>query len=340
MLDKLIKTLKNPRLLRLSKLYFLGQARYAQAMRAYLRNEVAMAYPPVVVRIEPTNKCNLRCVMCPTGCDDKRESGFMDFSLYEQIIEEVSAFPYPTWVMLYLAGEPLLHKDLSRMIRLAKIKGLCCRFNTNASLLTPDVTENLLRGGLDCLAISFDDVSPQDYEAMRRGASYFKTLDNITTFLRKKKELGLLCPLVTIDSLRLRKPEDVVSGKSRLKPSAEFLKLFEGYDVQNIVSIWAHLWAGEFAEASPYVYKRQEGEYIGRCTLPWTDLTINWKGEVVACCYDLKSTYVIGNVNEQALLEIWNSERMLELRRKLLAGEYADMELCRSCSLVLGEVFL
>lgn len=336
MTNKVIKTIRNPRLLKLFKLYAFGAMRQSQTTKAYNKGIVDLPYPPIKVRIESTNRCNLHCIMCPTGCSDNRsDTGFMDFGLYEKIVDEARNFPYPTWLILYLGGEPLLHKDLVRMIKLAKSKRLYCRFSTNATLLTMYKTDELLKSGLDCIDLSFDDVSPNEYQLMRRGASYFKTYYNIIHFLEQKKHFDLLHPLVTIDSLRLR--EDGMYKGGKVAPSKEFRRLFAGYDVQNIAVMWAHLWAGEFAEKPPYTYTRKENGYTGKCILPWTDLTMNWKGQVVACCYDLKYDYVIGDVNKNSLLEVWNSDRMVELRKKLLAGEYADLTLCRSCSLALGE---
>lgn len=338
MSNKVLRTIKNPKLLKLLPLYLRGRERYMKAFNAYNNGVVELPYQPIVVRVEPTNKCNLRCIMCPTGCSDAhRETGFMDFGLYEKIISEASVFKNPTWIMLYLGGESLLHKDLGKMIKLAKSKGLYCRFSTNATLLAKGNSEALLRSGLDSICFSFDDVSPTEYEGMRRGASYFHTLKNIRGLLQMKEDMGLLQPLVTIDSLRLHKPTDTAIGSRRPKPTKEFRSLFAGYDVQNIACMWAHLWAGDFGEKHSYSYQRDR-VYRGQCSLPWTDITINWKGQAVACCYDLEYDYVISDVNEHTLLEVWNNESMVRLRRKLLAREFQDIGLCRSCSVALGEV--
>jgi len=41
--------------------------------------------------------------------------------------------------------------------------------------------------------------------------------------------------------------------------------------------------------------------------------------------------YVIGNVNQHNLLEIWNGERMKELRRLHVNKERNKVRLCRDC---------
>ncbi len=329
------KVVRNPRLLKLSKLYVRMEARQAQGVSACRRGILRLPYPPIRVRIETTNKCNLRCVMCPTGQrGEQHDSGFMDFGLYERIINEVGAFSYPTSVVLFLGGEPLLCRDLGKMIVLAKAKGLLCRFNTNATLLTEDKIDTILKSRLDSIGFSFDDVSPEEYGAMRRNASYEKTLGNIIAFLKRKRALGLHYPLVTISSLRLR---DASHSERELEVSLEFRRLFSGYEIQNIGIAWAHLWAGDFADNPLYQYKRGEVGDSRKCHMPWTDLTINWKGQVVACCNDANYDYIIGDVKQNTLLKLWNSERMVGLREVLSAGAYENIKLCRSCSAIFGE---
>ena len=40
--------------------------------------------------IEPTDVCNLKCPLCPSGNGKlKRAKGFMDFSLFKKIIDEI-----------------------------------------------------------------------------------------------------------------------------------------------------------------------------------------------------------------------------------------------------------
>lgn len=329
--SKVIQGLAHPNLVRL---YLATEKKHRESLRDYYSGEYRLSHMPFAIRIEPTNKCNLRCVMCPTGQSSKdRPTGFMDMGLYQKIIDEVGKFSHPVWLYLYLGGEPLLHPDLAKMVRMAKDKGLYCRLNTNATLLSVDVSEALLKSGLDCVEFSFDDVSPIEYEAMRRNAKYDKALSNIRGFLQLKKKYRMSNPLVTVGGVRLR-----VSGDTRrIEVSQGFKRLFEGYAIHNFASVYAHLWAGDFAKNELYQYNRSDDSAF-RCKTLWSCLTINWKGDVVACCYDLNYDCILGDVRDSRVADVWNNDNMIRMRQLLHDGRYNDMKLCSTCSLVRGEV--
>jgi radical SAM protein with 4Fe4S-binding SPASM domain len=64
------------------------------------------------------------------------------------------------------------------------------------------------------------------------------------------------------------------------------------------------------------------------CMFPWIHLYVNTDGEAYPCC-TTKYENPVGNVRNQTIEEIWNSEELKEVRRKLLAGEV--VEGCANC---------
>lgn len=70
----------------------------------------------------------------------------------------------------------------------------------------------------------------------------------------------------------------------------------------------------------------------GHCLAPWIgQLVINHNGDVRPCC---SSTLTLGNVRESTLQEIWNSERMMALRRS-----FAEGYIPKSCGFCTGFGF-
>ena len=59
-------------------------------------------------------------------------------------------------VVLHGVGEPMLVKDLPRMIRYLKDRGIYVLFNTNGTLLAPKKRRELIDTGLDELRVSLD----------------------------------------------------------------------------------------------------------------------------------------------------------------------------------------
>ena len=106
--------------------------------------------------IEPTTKCNLTCKMCfrHTWFDEP----ICDLSLedYRQVL---STMPKTVQTIFFGGmGEPLFHKDILEMIRLAAQTGAEVELLTNGTLLTEEMIYGILDAGLTRLWISIDDL--------------------------------------------------------------------------------------------------------------------------------------------------------------------------------------
>lgn len=78
---------------------------------------------PVNLDIEPTEACNLKCVMCPTGFNGAADKRMIDMGLTRRLIDEAAA--HGTYsVKFTFRGEPALHTGLVEMVRYAKAKGI------------------------------------------------------------------------------------------------------------------------------------------------------------------------------------------------------------------------
>ena len=61
-------------------------------------------------------------------------------------------------------------------------------------------------------------------------------------------------------------------------------------------------------------------------------MSICWDGTVVPCCFDFFKTYILGNVNQKTLKEIWNDKPMIQLRHSMLNNTYMSFnKLCKDC---------
>ncbi|HJH55528.1 MAG TPA: radical SAM protein [Brachyspira hyodysenteriae] len=58
-------------------------------------------------------------------------------------------------------------------------------------------------------------------------------------------------------------------------------------------------------------------------------LVISKDGNIILCCQDYFKKYVMGNVMEKSILEIWNSYH--DLRVKLLRDNIAELPICKVC---------
>jgi MoaA/NifB/PqqE/SkfB family radical SAM enzyme len=90
------------------------------------------AHEPVCLYLETTNRCNLLCTTCPRTYADLEPPADMSWGLFTRIVDQV---PNIARVVLHGVGEPMLVKDLPRMVRHLKDRGAYVLFNTNGTIL-------------------------------------------------------------------------------------------------------------------------------------------------------------------------------------------------------------
>src|ERR1700759_1972377 len=88
---------------------------------------------PVCLYLETTNRCNLLCTTCPRTFEELEPEADMSWELFTSIIGQ---YPKIARVVLHGVGEPMLVKELPRMIQYLKERGVYVLFNTNGTLLT------------------------------------------------------------------------------------------------------------------------------------------------------------------------------------------------------------
>jgi radical SAM protein with 4Fe4S-binding SPASM domain len=74
------------------------------------------------------------------------------------------------------------------------------------------------------------------------------------------------------------------------------------------------------------------------CDLVDYTITVRWNGDVVSCCYDLTSRYVMGNILQDSLESIWNGKRYIGLRRSIDGRKF--IPLCAGCNKVKPNTYL
>ena len=68
-----------------------------------------------------------------------------------------------------------------------------------------------------------------------------------------------------------------------------------------------------------------------RCAEPFKRLTLRSNGDTLPCCSFYAVDLVIGNWKENSLEEIWNNDKMEELREIHKTGDYQKNNVCKNC---------
>ncbi|MEW6665512.1 MAG: radical SAM/SPASM domain-containing protein [Thermodesulfobacteriota bacterium] len=287
-----------------------------------------LPYYPRTVSIEPTSFCNIRCLMCPHSFDSRWTNGHMDMELYKKIIQEIKEYAFR--VILQIRGEPLLHKDIVEMVRISKSDGLDTGFNTNAVLLTKDLSARLIAAGLDAIAFSFNGETKEVHNWISQSECFDVMLQNVLNFLEIKKGTGSNRPSVRIQVMKF---QDWEGESGALKIGERFKRIFSGLPVDSIHGVFAINRAGDAREKANISITPTRYEYLP-CRWLWSDSAIGWNGNVYPCCNDFNEDYVLGNVAEIPLRDIWNGEKMLALRKTLVGGRHSEIPLCRDCDIL------
>ncbi|HAV42602.1 TPA: hypothetical protein DCX15_01095 [bacterium] len=293
---------------------------------AYRSGLTRLDYLPYRIFIDVTSKCNLRCVMCPQSIEGLIKPGLMDFDLYKKVIDEIGSFANE--VILHLSGEPLLHPCLLEMVRYGVRSGLTVSFNTNATVLTEEKSEKLIESGLARITFSFDGYTKEEYEQIKVGADFEKTLNKILMFLKLKKRLRSKRPYTVVRVVEL-KPHP-----SNLPDKDNFIRMLKSNGLNHLQIVPSHSFGGYFNELD-----RARGSSYTPCSFLWYSLGILWDGKCVPCCVDITGKLGLNNVKDSTISEIWNSDGIVKLR-EAMTREMVNFDPCRGCDMLWQDKVL
>lgn len=298
----------------------------AKIFFSYVKRREVCSYYPSRLWIEPTSRCNLKCKMCLNKELSSSELGFMDLDLFEKIIDELRFHSYDIYV--HHRGESLLHPKLPNMISYANLNGIKTRLHTNATLLNENKAESLIDAGLDFLSFSFDGYSKEEYESIRINANYERTLSNIKEFLNIKKKKKSSKPYVTFTVIEFKNHSP---GERK-----NFFRQFDGLPLDAVRIRKPHNWGGSYSNSGI----NEDKNIFLPCTFPWYSLTILWDGTVLPCPQDFFGKLNLGNVKQSSISQIWNSPKLVELRKSMTKDAAQLLIPCKDCDRIHRKGFL
>lgn len=125
-------------------------------------------------------------------------------------------------------GEPLLHPEISLMIQKAKDAGCKTSITTNGALLTPELSEELIRQGLNTVAISLAGATKEIHEAIRCGSHFEQLVQNIKTLAAMKEEMRAKTPKIVLS---------YIMTKGNIKELPEAVILAKGVGADELLAV-------------------------------------------------------------------------------------------------------
>lgn len=276
---------------------------------------------PHTVTIETTNDCNLRCKMCYRG---KRKVGYMDFELFKKVVDEVASIG-GVCLRLHYSGETTLHPRFADMLQYVMAKRpqfYNVGFFTNGMLLKEKLSKLIVDLGVDWISVSIEGIGEVN-DKIRIGSNYSVIKSNLEKLLLIRGSKPK--PIITTNTTLTTQTDDELEAiKKEWLGKVDDIS-FNGYvDPEN----FSFDDVKRFAKYNP---KGMKENLSPICHMPFTLLIVLWNGDLIFCCHNLNGRFPVGNIQNNGLLEIWNSKRMIELRKSIVRKCPVETELCFYC---------
>ena len=293
-------------------------------------------FPPRRIYFEPTNHCNLKCGHCAAhNGSGTRALGFLEFDLFKKVMNEIKNLNRQTEINFYQHGESTLHEKLLDMIKVASIDyDFFTKLNTNGVTLSKNYSKGLIDSNIDSLVFTIDSITPESYKAIKGRDLFHKVISNLLDYLE-----------VWGDHPRQIKNFFAVDiflvEEERNKDDIKIIKeMFEKLPIGHVQTYELFNYMGAVQEANNKYDERFKipKQNWPTCNVPWDVLGIRWNGDVVSCIYDYDSRYVIGNIKDDTIMNIWNSNKMQAFRQAQLLHNFSCVEkkgkLCSNCTIM------
>jgi len=320
---------------------------YLMAVAGFAAGSERALGGPVSCAIEPTNLCNLRCPLCAAGAGLlERPKGCMSADEFARIVSRLPRSV--TTLYLWGQGEPFLAPEFLAMVRFAVRRGFRTVTSTNGHFL--DDPENIARSGLDTLIVSLDGADPETYASYRVGGDFHRVEEGIRRVAEASRRLGdgpniLIQCVVNRMNERSRKRLRTLASETGARRV-----VFKTLQAASMPG------GGELLPRDPRLSRYRTGADGGletdrlgmlanRCLRLYHSFQVDWQGNVVPCCFDKNSEWVMGNLVmgspnyakhtsgclSDTIDTVWNAPRYREFRRMLNRSGRA-LPMCRDCT--------
>ena len=314
----ILKELRNDYLL--YRKNWIQQPKQALSKRLHGKKLKNQNVRPLCFDLEVASVCDLACGFCYRQYISTPDK-IMKKELAYKLIDQATDLNIPSMKFNW-RGEPLLNPKLPEIIDYAKKKGILeTMINTNATKLNEEMSEKLIKAGLDIMIYSFDGGTKDTYEKMRPGRFGKNNFDdiykNILNFSKIRKKLNSQLPRTKIQM--------ILTDETR-KVQKEYFELFK--DIVDDVSVKQYTERGgnlndldnkfetdlkdkkkklidKFGKEAVIMKDSKNNIFVSKgrlpCEQPFQRLLTTYDGKVGMCCYDWGATHTVGYLDDLAI---------------------------------------
>lgn len=289
-----------------------------------------MAYeqePPFAIQVEMVEGCNLRCTFCGLNGIRGKENNFKFLTLEtaERIASEIARCGWTSRIEFAMHGEPTMNPQCLEII--ATFRRLLPRH----PIMMTSNGGGLLKGApfsmLACLDAGLDTLAIDEYQDIPIVGKLKKSICEQLGLesLKGIKSLKSQSQHGDGKDIHLFNYPDDDDGNPHQRKSYKRLIFIRPI---NLNTSGTHASLNNHAGAGAPKDWSQAGK---RCAKPFRELSFRWDGGIAICCNDWRGDYVIGNITNTPLEQLWLNERFAAARKKLYHGQ-RDFGPCDGCN--------
>ena len=271
---------------------------------------------PKIFAVETVLGCDLHCPECAIGGGIiTRKKGMMTFEQFKIIADKIQ--PFCKYLYLHIWGEPLLNKDIFKMVEYSSAFTKT-NISTNGKSMTWEKARRLILSGVTDILVSIDGVSQGVYEQYRIGGSSSKAF----SALKMLQGLNLRCGNkvnIIPQFIVFKHNQHEMKAFYKICSSMGLKTLFKAPYIRSD-SRYQNSDNPNFTRSSyPDIESLKQVMSKG-CGNPKEVFTVLLDGNCVMCCYDHNGVTTYGNIYSQYVMDIWNSPKYMKDRLDILTG--------------------
>jgi len=285
---------------------------------------------PTIIIIDVTNSCNLRCPVCPVTISMHRTRGLMSLEVFRKIIDDFKSAKEKPAIYFNFSGEPTLNDELPDLVAYAHDHGHDTFLSTNATKLTADMCERLVRSGLDRVNLCMDGFSKEAQESYRVRSDFDEVKANIERFLDTRNRLGMKTPKCVLQTLLTAYSEDQMDEMTEWADAVGFDRVrFKTFSIGSYTSEEEKREYSRFLPTRDDLRRHTSGKIRALCNTPLYQTVVFWNGDLGLCCIDYDQMVQLPNIAETGFMNAYLSEEALKARKR---GFLKSFEICQGCS--------
>tara|TARA_B100001765_G_C19497168_1_gene337233 strand:+ start:218 stop:943 length:726 start_codon:yes stop_codon:yes gene_type:complete len=237
--------------------------------------------------------------------------GHMKLDTFKLVIDQAEG--NIEFISLASRGEPLICREIEKMLLYTKGKFLNLKINTNASILNERKVHAILQSDVRTLVFSADAADKKLYSKLRINGKLEKVVANINLF---------------------KKIKDKHYPKAKIITRVSGVKVSKQQKFNEMEKFWGNLVDQvAFVDYCPWenVYEDKINSLAKPCSELWRRMYVWWDGKTNPCEVDYKSYLTPGSIFKKNISQLWKSNIYQKIRKKHLSKNRKSIDPCNKC---------